>query len=89
MALGFVVVALVATVVRWVLIAPQIATSWWRVSLPFARSMLPALGAGVAAIAVAYWARMLPGFVTLLLVGLVLVALFTSLSLNHVAPSVA
>jgi O-antigen/teichoic acid export membrane protein len=78
---GFVVVAFVATVVRWVLVARLVDSTPWTVARPFALvSIAGVVSAAAGVAAMALMAELpslagLPGLVVLLVVGLVIVAL--------------
>jgi O-antigen/teichoic acid export membrane protein len=68
-AIGFVAVALAATVIRWPLVAARLGVRWWTLALPFARAMLiGALVAGAGLGAAALVAG-LPTVVGLVVVG--------------------
>lgn len=69
-ALGFVGVALVATVVRWPLVAHRLRTRWWVLAVPFLQALGMGLVVGAAGSAVAALTRGLPGVVGLVCVGL-------------------
>jgi O-antigen/teichoic acid export membrane protein len=69
-ALGFVGVALIATVVRWFMVARLLGLSTWAVARPFVTTALAGTGAAFAGIDVAELARLNGGLPDLLLLAL-------------------
>lgn len=77
--IGFVVVAFLATVVRWLLIAPRLNTQWWRVAVPFLKMLVPAAGAAAAGFAISLTLGEAPNIVVLLVIGFTIVAVYLPL----------
>jgi O-antigen/teichoic acid export membrane protein len=74
-AVGFVAVAMVATVVRWLLVSRVIESRPSTVALPFARVSVAAVGSAIAGTLVAVVSRDLPNLAALLLIGLTVVVI--------------
>jgi O-antigen/teichoic acid export membrane protein len=71
---GFVGVAFVATVVRWVLVGRLLETSAWSVARPFTLVSIAGAVSAAGGVAAMLAFATLPGFVVLLIVGVVIVA---------------
>ncbi|MCX6502866.1 MAG: lipopolysaccharide biosynthesis protein [Microbacterium sp.] len=80
-ALGFVAVALVATSVRWSMVARLVDTRWWTVALPFARGAVAAAGSAAAGLLVLRLTAGWPALAAVTCVGIAVLVAHVALAL--------
>ena len=75
-AIGFVGVALVATISRWRIVGRLIELPWWRIAAPFARASLAAVGSAVAGTVAMIGSAGMPSLISLTITGVALLVVY-------------
>lgn len=78
-AAAFAGIAILAMIVRWIMLGAELRTTWWRVAEPFARTLIPAIGAATAGAGVGLLVGEWPPLPALALIGVTMLVVYAPL----------
>jgi O-antigen/teichoic acid export membrane protein len=78
-AIGYAGVAVLATIVRWIMLGAELRTPWWRIAEPLGRTLLPSVGAAAVGVAVGVFVAAWSALPALALIGVAMTAVYLPL----------